>query len=676
LAYYDLLLLEYYRLLTQGLPYLEALKQSLQIVVPQITSALATSWGCVNGIVTCKATVSDKAITEVLEPKYGDIAKAYSESIRISEQITKVLFYSLDGTYMAKFGPQTVTMILALIRTFAVKGYLVFTNKCNCPEAFLPSEPVEPVEPTPIITGEEDPCTLIIQMSKTTDIFEFPTIAAGDIDRPLNDALMTKFGLNKDLNNLNEQDVEDARAKFVETMELLALKTGNPNLDPNTGEIAVTIDNYFDNLSSEGEFSLVDFMLFVAAVRIQSNFGTNNVITKNIPRGIFGNSATLELLLNVGVDYGTDALEAETSITYEEIVSECPDSMALEARVNSYIADQQEIKEGEFEISCDCIPGDVIEQKCKITMLATVLPKPVIFEVPYFIASAKVNNSLPIAPDVQFIPYKDVSDTILINLNTMEGQYRTKFVPILSSDYDYYNNLRTARSLDENELLEFSNDDDIRYYESFRIEYHPRGFEDFASSTYRKHKTNKRTKTDYLQSIVYEEIDDRIYSNSTSFDEVLLPNQKYYYLFRSVDKAGNISNPSRIFEVQLVSDSGATYPVIRTVEFITTDIMANSRDMKRFLILNPTFSHVSPLLFGEKKITEGATSAFDVLKDYQADTSIEHSLWDKRFKIRVTSLKSGRKLDININPVINIIDERTTCDTGPAQPTGLTSTRT
>jgi hypothetical protein len=673
LTYFDLLLSNYYQLLITGLPYLEALKQSLELAAQAIAGYLQSAWYCNGGVVTCQVKLQEDAIQNILLPKYGDLATAYDQAIRLENQITRVLLYCLDGTYMAKFGPQATTVILGLIRTFAAQRYISFTSKCNCPEA------TEPMDPTPIVTGEEDPCTLVVQLTRQADMSDFaPSINPTD-SIAINEAIASKLGLNSDLNNLSEQDVEDLKNRFVETLELLSLRTGNPNLDPNTGEIALTIENYFDDLEDKGEFDLVEFVLFISTVRLQSNIGSNNIVTKNIPRGLFGNSATLELLLNFGIDFGADTAELEASITYEEIVSECPERLLSDqaGRLFGEIAAETATTgtPTTIEVSCDCIPGEVIEEdgdkKCKISMLATVVPKPVIFEVPFFIASAKVNNDLPIAPDVQFIPYKDINNTILINFNSMEGQYRTKFVPILPSDYDYYESLKINRSLDENELLQFSNDDNIKFFESFRIENHPTSFEDFEGAIYRRHKTYKRNKVDYSQVNAFQEMDSVIYSNSTSVDEVLEPNTKYYYIFRTVDENNNISNPSRIFEVELVNDSGATYPVIRTVDFMKTEIKKNSRDMKRFLLINPTFSHVNPTLFSNSKIEEGAISAFDVLQDYQADVGIEHNLWAKRFKIRVTSLKSGRKLDININPRIEIIDERTSCDIGQQNPSNL-----
>jgi len=678
LFYLTSLLTNYTTLLTSGVLALESLKQALEISATEFIARLEADnrnnvfWTCNEGVITCEVQITDKGVQELLVPRYGD--QAYLEIPRITSQLTRLMVLCLDGTYFATLGVQATTVLmLALVRTVS-NGNLSFKVKCNCPDAVAPEEPI------PVSTGDEDPCTLMSSLTVQTslDFTNFYDLANTQ-GASINDALASKLGIGIDLNNLNVEDVEEIKNKFIETLAVLSQKTGNPNIDPNTGQVAITINNYFDSLEAEGEFDLVEFVVFVSSIRMQAKMNPSQTTQTTIPNGFFGNQGSLNSFFNLAFDFNEDTFVAERSFVYEEVVSDCPDSSKLLDFDNRLSKDGPSLSFGaglEFSYStiaqttCDC--GSTDDTRCKVSMLATVVPKPIIFEIPYFIASTKVNNSLPIAPDVQFLPYKDVDQKILINLNTMEGQYKTQFVPILQSDFVYYDSLRATRMLDENELLEFSNDDNVLYYESFRIESQPYNYGDFASGIYRVHRNYKKSKQAYNQTVSYQQTDERPYSNSFAFDEDLEPNKKYYYIFRTVDEKKNISNPSRIFEVQMISDSGASFPIIRVVDFLKPEIVRNNREMKRFLLINPTFIHTETNSAAERSIADGAVSAHDVIQDFKFSPNLENKLWDKTFKIRITSLKSGRAIDLNINPKVNLIlNEKSNCENGPILPKSI-----
>ena len=294
------------------------------------------------------------------------------------------------------------------------------------------------------------------------------------------------------------------------------------------------------------------------------------------------------------------------------------------------------------------IPTPREEMQCKAKFLAATIPEPLIFEIPYFIASGRINDDLPVAPDVQFIPYKDIDSKILINLNEMEGEYKTQFVVINETDQVYYENLKTQRNLNDHDLLTFSSDDNVSAYEVFRIDYHPYGFEDFEKAYYRKFSTAVEGR-------------ENPYSNSYSFDENIESNRKYYYIFRTVDINENISNPSRIFELEMVNDGGVVFPIIRVVDFKERIVKQPTKGARRLFLISPTFMQSSVNI--EDLVSQGAQTAIGNLYSTLLGSKDE-VIWGKTYKIRITSSKTCKKIDINISPKITYVDPGESC--GPS----------
>ena len=108
---------------------------------------------------------------------------------------------------------------------------------------------------------------------------------------------------------------------------------------------------------------------------------------------------------------------------------------------------------------------------------------------------------------------------------------------------DYYKQFELLQNI-ESQKIHFETDDYIKQYQVFRIDKKPHTYSDFADGT---HEILANGQTDFVDS--------------------LIPNKKYYYTFRSEDHHGYISNPTVIYEIEIVEDSGAVYPIIKVVDF-------------------------------------------------------------------------------------------------------------
>ena len=67
-------------------------------------------------------------------------------------------------------------------------------------------------------------------------------------------------------------------------------------------------------------------------------------------------------------------------------------------------------------------------------------------------------------------------------------------------------------------------------------------------------------------------------------------NKKYYYMFRSVDVHGLLSNPSEVYEIELYNDGGAGYPIIRKYDFTPIDPKTSTKSARKLIQIVPRIS--------------------------------------------------------------------------------------
>ena len=115
------------------------------------------------------------------------------------------------------------------------------------------------------------------------------------------------------------------------------------------------------------------------------------------------------------------------------------------------------------------------------------------------------------------------------------------------------------------------------------------------------------------------------------YEEKILPNKKYYYIFRAVDTRGHVSNPSAIYEVELADEKGAVKPFIRTVEIDMNPPSTVFDECQKYFYLKPTVKQVY------------------FHNDSEVDSIFSDAEKKKRYKIRLISKGTGKKIDINFS---------------------------
>ncbi len=277
----------------------------------------------------------------------------------------------------------------------------------------------------------------------------------------------------------------------------------------------------------------------------------------------------------------------------------------------------------------------LVEDKANVEVINEPLLKMV--EVLYYEFNGRIMDNPPISPDVDIIPYKGINNQILFNINSGIGRYFLNPVIIEPGDSIIISQLREAQMIGEKDFLEFENDDHAAAFEIFRTDKKPFSYSDFSG------KRIALVPTD-ISAISLQS------ATAASFIDNILPNKKYYYIFRSIDNHGHISNPTVIYELELVDSGGSIYPIINVVNFEkNVSNSANTKTMKRFIQFVPSFNQKiineekSGLIVNDEKI-ESVLDKENIYLGIEDDT-----VWGKQFKIRLTSKNTGKKIDLNIN---------------------------
>ena len=139
---------------------------------------------------------------------------------------------------------------------------------------------------------------------------------------------------------------------------------------------------------------------------------------------------------------------------------------------------------------------------------------------PYFTSDVvRILDKPPVAPDVNFIPYKGISNRVLMNLNAGTGDYHLMPKIIDRTDLRDIKIIRANQGVGPKEPINYVSDDPPQEFEIFRLRRKPVGYEDFSGNMLTTISTLKG-----LENLT-----------AVSFVDGIIPNVKYYYTFRVRD---------------------------------------------------------------------------------------------------------------------------------------------
>jgi len=254
-------------------------------------------------------------------------------------------------------------------------------------------------------------------------------------------------------------------------------------------------------------------------------------------------------------------------------------------------------------------------------------PSTKLIEIPLMSKEVKIMDSPPLPPAFLPIPLKGINNRMRFFLNSAPGRAFLKPLPLTELESARIDFIKNAKDNSSEEVY-FETDDTVDTFFIYRLESPPSSYKDFITGG-----KEMKIKTSLGGTS----------SSSGAIEDKLIPNKRYYYMARCRDIHENYSNPTEVYEIELVDDAGSTYPVIRQFEFKTVENRTPVKPAKRFI-------HISPTTFQSTVNMEKSNIASDDSPKINQNLVLgneEESLWGKKFKIRLTSKSTGKKVDFN-----------------------------
>ena len=273
-----------------------------------------------------------------------------------------------------------------------------------------------------------------------------------------------------------------------------------------------------------------------------------------------------------------------------------------------------------------------------------------VMSIPSTSKRVAVSDRPPIYPNADFVPFKNVKNKVLINLSSNTGEFLSPPTILEADDnIQFYQvaasqglpgvqdltledasalNFSLNDSLSESEMIRFRSDDPATTFEIFRLEEYPKSYQDFVGNKILK----KRTKAD-----------------NYAFLDNIEPNKKYYYIFRVEDVHGHVSNPTHIYEIQLISLNEAVRLSVKVVE--PEDLATKKKNLKQSTDDLRIFLSIKPNV-NQRILNIPESGNFTDLAAAEDQNSVFgqqefDKLWGKKFKLRIKSKNTGKEIDID-----------------------------
>jgi len=265
-------------------------------------------------------------------------------------------------------------------------------------------------------------------------------------------------------------------------------------------------------------------------------------------------------------------------------------------------------------------------------MYLTYEPFLQLVEVPVMTKEITITDNWPQKPLASGYQIIDNSQTIGFKISVGDHEDAPYLSTITADDELAKNNYLYSKDLLPTDNVTHKSVSAARYIEVYRLSKKPTSVTDFDNNLiHTMDLTISNTKYSYKTGF---------------FENIIKTNQKYYYLFRILNEQTVPGHLSDIYETELVNDGGYLYSVFNVLsesDLEETQIRSTSKSFKKLIQFQPRF-HQTDFETSQVDYTQEASSQLE----YLTVGTAEDLIWDKTFKIRLTSNKTGKKIDLNI----------------------------
>jgi len=257
-------------------------------------------------------------------------------------------------------------------------------------------------------------------------------------------------------------------------------------------------------------------------------------------------------------------------------------------------------------------------------MLSTVNPSIRIIEVPMFEETCNVIQPPQPIPDIQFLNNKHERNDIDISIKLNANYYDAEFIPL--EQFELAQNELVAEYNKLGRRPYFHYETEHALFEVFKMEKIPNNW-------------------DEVDNFKIAEIKHPVPSTSTIINQKVAIGKKYYYVFRSINSHGLLSNPTPIYQIEMKEDADESFLEVEVVGFVEEEKYQSSRTMTKDIQILPSALHT---IFNQSQAPSSLGTIRGRVKNLDLGIA-EEPIWGKRFKFRITSKDTGKKIDININ---------------------------
>lgn len=256
-----------------------------------------------------------------------------------------------------------------------------------------------------------------------------------------------------------------------------------------------------------------------------------------------------------------------------------------------------------------------------------------IIEMPIYSKTLRILDNPPNVLNV--VPYYALDNSQTVSFDLHDNSFNNMEFPttISNIDEDFKQRYLNAKDITESHKITERSISNLSSIEVYRITTKPTSMSDFGGNL-----------IDTI-SLLYDN-DSEYTKQNIKYDIQLRTNQKYYFAFRSINRNGTPGYIKEIYEVELINDGGYKFAIFDTISVSDLGIenpIKPTKDFKKIIQLEPNLRHLE-IDTADVDFNQSAESQINNLKIGSSSDSI----WDKTFKIRLTSKKTGKKIDLNI----------------------------